>query len=147
LAQKIFVNLFDASEKAASLGTLGIEIDMLQKKRNPDPVEIDCPGFEKMFKQNFGSHVFSRGQEVRPLNLPVTGVPPNFLLLQLAMEFVGTTYKVKITSVAATSLQAGSAAAPTSTELERGQYLSSVTALSFSKAKEAPIKLTGQGSR
>jgi hypothetical protein len=62
--QKIPVKNYDAPS-GSPLSTLSIEIDMLAKKRNPDPVEIDAPEFEKMFQQNFTNQVFGPGQEVR----------------------------------------------------------------------------------
>ena len=79
------VNAFNAAEEAPPLATLGIEIDMLMKKRNPDPVEIDCPQFEETFKKVFGNQVFA----------------PR---VQLAMDFLGTPFKVTITTVAAANV-------------------------------------------
>jgi hypothetical protein len=58
------------------------------------------------------------------------------------MDFAGTTFKVKITAIAATNMGAAGG-----TDITQGQYLTGVSVLSFAKAKEAPIKLTGQGSR
>jgi len=119
LNQKIFVNPYAPVNGCNALASVSCELSLLQKAKDIPTIEIDCDRLATHALNSFRRQIFNPGQK-------------------LAIEFEGKTYQVVVSSMKVTTL--GKA-----TTNEHGQLLDS-TDISFTKHKEAPIKLTGQGS-
>jgi vesicle-fusing ATPase len=120
LGQALNITPFKVPKEGIALSTVGIEIAPLKNSAKADVIDVDCVALSDRLKEAFLYQVFAPNQ-------------------MFCVDFAGTVYSLKTTSI---TVSTHTGAAATSSQ---GQLLK-LTDIQFSKKKDAPVKLVGQGS-